>query len=267
MVIPLRNQTFVFLHRRIMSLKNLFNLSSKSILLVCIGLALPALFTSAAISHKRWSIAPAFKYDVSPPVLELYTILSLDSLGLSKEAFREAVTGYQNLQQNGTIQHKGILSIVDFSLPSFKKRLFVLDLENGKLLFNTLVAHGRNSGQVLATKFSNRFRSFKSSLGFYLTGETYMGQKGFSLRLLGIEQGINDHAYSRGIVLHGAAYVNEEVSKNGGRLGRSEGCPAIPTEIHQSVIEMIKNGSCFFIYGKDRKYPNQSRLLRQPHLS
>ncbi|MEJ0080302.1 MAG: murein L,D-transpeptidase catalytic domain family protein [Puia sp.] len=129
---------------------------------------------------------------------------------LSRAAFNAAIIGYQNLEKAGSILHTGILSIIDFSLPSYKKRLFILDLENGKLLFNTLVAHGRNSGQMIATKFSNRSRSFESSLGFYLTGETYNGQKGYSLRLLGIEQGINNNAYRRGIVVHGAAYVNEE---------------------------------------------------------
>jgi hypothetical protein len=140
-------------------------------------------------------------------------------------------------------------------------------MENGKLLFNTLVAHGRNSGQVLATKFSNRSRSFQSSLGFYLTGETYNGHKGYALRLMGMEQGINDNAYNRGIVVHAAPYVNEEISRIYGRLGRSEGCPAIPVDIHRSVIETIKNGSCFFIYGKDRRYANKSKLLKESRLS
>jgi L,D-transpeptidase catalytic domain len=202
-----------------------------------------------------------------PFALQLYNILSLDSLGLSKEAFHEAITGFLNLQNKGTIQKNGILSIVDFSLPSFKKRLFVLDMENGKLLFNTLVAHGRNSGKLLATKFSNRLNSFESSLGFYMTGETYNGQKGYSLRLMGMEQGINSNAYDRGIVVHAATYVNDDISKIYGRLGRSEGCPAIPVDIHRSVIETIKNGSCFFIYGKDKKYANRSKLLKDSHIS
>ena len=202
-----------------------------------------------------------------PAALQLYNFLSLDSLGLSKEAFHEAITGFLNLQNKGTIQNNGILSIVDFSLPSFKKRLFVLDMENGKLLFNTLVAHGRNSGKLLATKFSNRFNSFESSLGFYMTGETYNGQKGYSLRLMGMEQGINNNAYDRGIVVHAAAYVNDDISNIYGRLGRSEGCPAIPLDVHRSLIETIKNGSCFFIYGKDKKYAVRSRLLKESHIA
>ena len=178
---------------------------------------------------------------LSPVFVSMYNMLSLDSLGLSAEAFKQAITGYQNMRNAGTVLNNAILSIVDFSLPSFKKRLFVLDMENGKLLFNTLVAHGRNSGQIYATRFSNRNRSFESSLGFYVTGETYNGQNGYSLRLLGMEHGFNDNAYSRGIVIHSADYVNDEISKTYGRLGRSEGCPAIPSDIHRSVIETIKN--------------------------
>jgi hypothetical protein len=250
-----------------MKLKSKFPSITKCLLLVCFSLVIPSLFSSGALTNKKIPVLSFAKSMYAPVAMELYSLLSLDSLGLSKEAFNEAVTGYQNLQKRGTIQNTGILSIVDFSLPSFKKRLFVLDMENGKLLFNTLVAHGRNSGQVLATKFSNRFRSLKSSLGFYLTGETYNGQKGYSLRLMGMEQGINNNAYGRGIVVHSAAYVNEDIFKIYGRLGRSEGCPAIPADIHRSVIEIIKNGSCFFIYGKDRKYLSMSKLLKEQRFS
>jgi hypothetical protein len=239
---------------------------AKWFLLVLIGLNVPALVNSAAVIKQNHAFR-SFKPDFTPVFLELYDVLALDSLGLSREAFNEAVTGYLNLQRRGSIQNTGILSIVDFSIPSFKKRLFVLDLLNEKLLFNTLVAHGRNSGQILATKFSNRSRSFKSSLGFYLTGETYNGQNGYSLRLMGMEQGINDNAYRRGIIVHAASYVNDDISRRYGRLGRSEGCPAIPADIHRFVIEAIKNGSCFFIYGKDKRYAGRSKLLNKQSLS
>jgi hypothetical protein len=232
------------------------------LLLVCLSLTTPALFSSASIASKYHHTSRTANPKNSTVLLELYNALSLDSLGLSKAAFNAAITGYQNLQKTGLILHEGILSIVDFSLPSLKKRLFIIDLENGKLLFNTLVAHGRNSGQLIATKFSNRSRSYESSLGFYLTGETYIGQCGYSLRLMGIERGINNNAYKRGIVVHGADYVNEEASALMGRVGRSEGCPAIPREIHREVIEAIKDGSCFFIYGKNKRYLNSSKLLK-----
>jgi hypothetical protein len=255
-----------------MSLKKI-PLIAKCLLLISVNFVLPATFSSAALVNKKNTASLKITFSplsrissaLIPPAL--YNMLSLDSLGLSAEAFKEAITGYQNLLKSGTILNNAILSIVDFSLPSYKKRLFVLDMENGKLLFNTLVAHGRNSGQIYATRFSNRNRSFESSLGFYLTGETYFGQNGYSLRLLGMEQGFNDNAYSRGIVIHPADYVNDEISKTYGRLGRSEGCPAIPSDIHRSVIETIKNGSCFFVYGKDKRYAIRSKLLKKSRLS
>jgi hypothetical protein len=259
-----------------MSLKKKIPLIAKCLLLISVNFVLPATFSSAArVDKKNTSFSnitsSLLSYNITSSlnsaISGLYNTLSLDSLGLSEEAFKEAITGYQNLRKSGTVLNSAILSIVDFSLPSFRKRLFVLDMENGKLLYNTLVAHGRNSGQIYATRFSNRNRSFESSLGFYVTGETYIGQNGYSLRLLGMEQGYNDNAYSRGIVIHPADYVNDEISKTYGRLGRSEGCPAIPSDIHRSVIETIKNGSCFFVYGKDKRYANRSKLLKSSRLS
>jgi len=257
-----------------MSLKKNAPLIVKCLLLISINFVLPATFSSAANAHKE--NIPLSKITSSPSsrsvtssslLLGLYNMLSLDSLGLSAEAFKEAITGFENLRNAGTVLNSTVLSIVDFSLPSFKKRLFVIDMENGKLLFNTLVAHGRNSGQIYATRFSNRNRSLESSIGFYLTGETYFGQNGYSLRLLGMEQGFNDNAYSRGIVIHPADYVNDEISRIYGRLGRSEGCPAIPSDIHRAVIETIKNGTCLFVYGKDKRYAIRSKLLKNTHLS
>jgi hypothetical protein len=257
-----------------MSLKKNAPLLAKCLLLISVNFVLPATFSSAANSHKEntalskiTSSSSSHSIRSSNLLMGLYNMLSLDSLGLSAEAFKEAITGYENLRKAGAVLNNTVLSIVDFSLPSFKKRLFVLDMENGKLLFNTLVAHGRNSGQLYATRFSNRNRSFESSLGFYLTGETYFGQNGYSLRLLGMEQGFNDNAYRRGIVMHPAEYVNDEISKTYGRLGRSEGCPAIPSDIHRAVIETIKNGSCLFVYGKDKRYANRSKLLKNSRLS
>ena len=277
-----------------MSLKKKIPLIAKCLLLISVNFAMPATFSSAARMNKKnellLNIPSSFSggpsslssipsslntipsllknipASLSPVFISMYNMLSLDSLGLSAEAFKEAITGYQKLRNAGTVLNN-ILSIVDFSLPSFKKRLFVLDMENGKLLFNTLVAHGRNSGQIYATRFSNRNRSLESSLGFYVTGETYVGQNGYSLRLLGMEQGFNDNAYSRGIVIHPADYVNDEISKTYGRLGRSEGCPAIPSDIHRAVIETIKNGTCLFVYGKDKRYANRSKLLKNSRLS
>ena len=141
-----------------------------------------------------------------------------------------------------------IITIIDFSLPSTAHRLWTINLETGEILFNTLVAHGRNTGQNIAEKFSNIPQSYQSSLGFYLTGKVYTGKHGHSLRLKGLEKNINDKAWERAIVIHGADYVSESFIKAHGRLGRSHGCPAIPPEITEDFISTIKEGSLLFIY-------------------
>ena len=192
----------------------------------------------------------------------LYDSLSLGSLGLTREAYGEAMQGFDRLQSSGAIKNQRVMSIIDFSLPSFAKRLFVIDLVSGKLLFNTFVAHGRNSGDAFATSFSNRPNSLQSSLGFYITGDTYRGHHGYSLRLQGMEPGINDQAFSRGIVMHAARYVSDAQARRYGYIGRSEGCPAIPAALHRAVIEKIKDGSCLFIYSPDKTYSIQSGLLQ-----
>ncbi len=191
----------------------------------------------------------------------LYNSLQLSSLGLSKAAFEYALTGYNALIETGKIQKDNILTIIDFSLPSSSKRLFVIDLISGQLLFNTFVSHGRGSGTVLATRFSNAFNSFKSSLGFYTTADVYNGKHGYSLRLEGQEAGINDNAYNRGIVIHSAKYVSENFAARKGSIGRSQGCPAIPEALKKPIIETIRNGSCLFVYGPDKNYVSHSKLL------
>lgn len=193
----------------------------------------------------------------------LYDSLDLDAMGLSKEAFNLALTGYQSLVESGKVQKDNILTIIDFSLPSSQKRLFVINLETGALLFNTFVSHGRNSGTALATKFSNAFNSFKSSLGFYTTGSPYSGKHGYSLRLEGQEAGINDNAMERGIVIHSADYVNERTIQQLGYIGRSQGCPAIPEALKKPIIETIRNGSCLFVYSPDKAYTAHSKLLQK----
>jgi hypothetical protein len=177
----------------------------------------------------------------------------------SKEVLDLAMEGWEKLGQNLRSQ---ILTIIDFSLPSTAKRLWVIDPVKGLILHHTVVAHGRNSGELLAKNFSNRPESYQSSLGFYKTGETYQGKHGYSLRLDGLEKGFNDQARNRAIVIHGADYAKEEFAKSTGRLGRSLGCPALPPELSALVIDLIKNGSLLFIYGKDPNYLTQSELLR-----
>jgi len=191
----------------------------------------------------------------------LYDSLGLQTLNLSRAAFENAVQGFLALQSTGAIHNTNVLSIVDFSLPSTQKRLFIIDMQNGRLLFNTWVAHGRRSGTLMATRFSNRYNSFMSSIGFYVTGDPFMGHNGYSLHLEGVEPGWNDHAHARSIIMHPADYVSEDHIRQWGYLGRSEGCPAIPEELGPAIIDEIKGGSCLFIYAPNERYLHRSNIL------
>jgi len=193
----------------------------------------------------------------------LYDSLQLDTLGLSKQAFIEALKGFDYLRSNGKLSNDNVLTIADFSLPSNQKRLFVIDMDSYKVLYNTYVAHGRNSGKEFASRFSNSPHSNMSSLGFYVTQNTYFGENGFSLRLEGEEKGINDNAERRAIVIHCADYVSEKWIQDLGYIGRSLGCPALPRKEAKPIIETIKDGSCFFIYSPNQKYLSKSELLHQ----
>jgi hypothetical protein len=192
----------------------------------------------------------------------VYDSLRLGSMGLTKQAFDCAYKGFSYLKEAGKIENDAILSIVDFSQPSSNKRLFVIDLDNAKVLFNTYVAHGMNSGKAFAKHFSNSMNSLQSSLGFYETENTYTGKNGYSLHLVGLERGINDNAYRREIVMHGAEYVNEKMIHSKGYIGRSWGCPAIPENMHVPIINQIKNGTCLFIFSPDKNYIKRSKILR-----
>jgi hypothetical protein len=181
----------------------------------------------------------------------------LDNL-LPFQVFDAALTGYFSTDR---IRKKNILTIIDFSKSSTTRRCYVIDMDKRKLIYNCLVAHGRNSGDNFADSFSNEPESLKSSLGFYLTAETYSGKHGYSLRLDGLEKSFNDNARSREIVIHGADYVSQEFIDAHGRLGRSWGCPALPVEITKEVIDKISDGSCLFIYGKDENYFKNSSYI------
>lgn len=190
----------------------------------------------------------------------LYNSLTTNSSQLpSKEVLELAMEGWEKLEDD---LKSPILTVIDFSLPSTEKRLWVIDPAKGLILHHSVVAHGRNSGELLAKTFSNQPESFQSSLGFYKTAETYQGKHGYSLRLDGLEKGFNDQARNRAIVIHGADYAKEEFAKSTGRLGRSLGCPALPPELSAKVIDLIKNGSLLFIYGNDESYLQKSYLLQ-----
>jgi hypothetical protein len=187
--------------------------------------------------------------------------MQLDELGLSEQAFNYAIKGLNSLLMGGEIVKDQIISIIDFSQPSSKKRLFVIDLTDLHVVYNTYVAHGVNSGKAFANNFSNSPSSYKSSLGFYETGKTYMGGHGYSLKLNGLEPGINDNAEKRAIVIHAADYVNESLIRTQGYIGRSWGCPALPNELYKPVIDKIKDGTCLFIYSPESSYLQKSEII------
>lgn len=214
-------------------------------------------------------LLPVFNYGIDPELdlgealnVDFYTELNLQNEGLSREVFDLAVKGLKKLEGNGKLQNSTIVTIADYSQSSNKKRLYVIDLKNKKLLFNTYVAHGRNTGEEYAKSFSNVEGSYKSSLGFYVTEKPITGPStGYSLLLRGVEKGFNDNAEKREIIVHAADYATEDFIKKYGRLGRSYGCPALPPELNKAIIEAIKGGTCLFIYNPDNNYLCASALL------
>jgi hypothetical protein len=197
--------------------------------------------TAAAFSPSGW--ANADLGDIDPKVF-----------ALALEASASAV-------ERGQAKNPGTLTIIDYSKPSTERRLWVFDLHTHALLFDELVSHGRGSGKTNATSFSNDPSSNKTSLGLFRTAETYVGHNGYSLRLDGLERGVNDHARDRAIVVHGAPYVNAGTAKANGYLGRSLGCPAVRPEVAHSLIDAIKGGGLLFAYYPDPSWLKSSSLL------
>lgn len=187
---------------------------------------------------------------------QLYHEMQLDGV-VNYKAFEQALAGYNQIEE----KTKEILTLVDFSKPSTEKRFYVFDMRHKKMIFSSLVSHGKNSGGNYATSFSNEVGSLKSSLGFFLTENTYQGKNGYSLVLNGLEKGINDRAKERAIVIHGAAYSNPSVVASSGRLGRSFGCPALPLKVSKPIINTIKGGSLLFIYANNQNYLAYSPIL------
>jgi len=191
---------------------------------------------------------------------QLYQEMQLDSL-VDYTAFHYAIEGYNRLP----VPRRDTLTLIDFTKSSTVERLFILDLKQKKLLLSSHVSHGRNSGEDIPTSFSNTPGSFQSSLGFFLTGDTYHGRNGYSLLLDGLEAGINDKARERAIVIHGADYCNPSTATRSGRLGRSLGCPALPRPLTRTIINTIKHGTLLFIFGHSPDYPHRSPILSSPN--
>lgn len=193
---------------------------------------------------------------------QMYDQIGLASLALDYNVFRLGLVGYYSLQGEGKLNDKDLLTIIDFGKPSTEKRFFTIDLREQKVKYYTYVAHGRNTGENLAKKFSNTPHSNQSSLGFYVTGETYVGSKGYSLRLDGMEKSFNSNIRDRAVVMHAAPYATESWIKKYGRLGRSQGCPALPPHLSREVIDTIKDRTTIFTYFPDKEYLNASRYLK-----
>jgi hypothetical protein len=220
----------------------------KRLLLIPFATALLAALPMRAAETSPCSVATAESF---------ITTLTKQAPGLRAEVLKLAIDAAECAEDKGLVKRRDRLTVIDYSLPSSEPRLFVFDMAAHKLLFRELVAHGKNSGGDVANFFSNDPGSEATSLGLFVTADTYIGNNGYSLRLRGLEQGINDMAWDRLIVMHGASYVSREAIKVLGRLGRSWGCPAVRREIADKIIDTIRGGSAIFAY-----YPEKDWLTR-----
>lgn len=194
-------------------------------------------------------------------VAELYESFSLKNATMpALSVFEKAISGYMKLDDAGKISNP-LLTVIDFNLSSTKKRMWILNMDTNEVVFNTYVAHGKNTGGEFANNFSNTENSHQSSLGFYVTGETYYGKNGLSLFIDGMEKGFNTNARKRYVVIHGADYAEPEFINRVGRLGRSYGCPAVPNKIAKKLINTIKGKSVVYIHKNDENYLEKSNYL------
>ncbi|MGH7726321.1 MAG: murein L,D-transpeptidase catalytic domain family protein [Candidatus Eiseniibacteriota bacterium] len=193
----------------------------------------------------------------------LEKVLELAAPELDPDVIKLALESQANAVRDGLVLDPLTLTVIDYSRPSDEARLFVFDLDAGRLLFKDLVAHGRNSGELRATQFSNVEGSFMTSLGLFRTLDPYVGEHGLSLRLEGLEPGFNDHAFDRGIVIHGADYVSGAFARREGRIGRSLGCPALPLASARRIIERIRGGSAVFSYFPEARWLSESRFFNE----
>lgn len=239
-------------------------------------LLLTAILMIATSFYKKTNAEVSFKKSLSTKIEKnsgkatelseaetLYQAIEFNNSNkLELDVFEKAILGFNNLKKAGKIDEDShLLTVCDFSLSSTQKRLWVIDLNDKKILFNSLVAHGKNTGEEFARKFSNTESSLQSSLGFYVTESTYNGSNGFSLKLHGMDKGFNDRALQRAIVMHGADYVSEDFIKSQRRIGRSWGCPAVPTALAKPIINTIKDKNVIFIYYPDENYLSSSVWL------
>jgi hypothetical protein len=221
---------------------------------VVVGLRMVvAVLLSGGLTAGCAMVPPPHPRPVAPPAPQADGLPRGDVLDLAMRAWR--------CGQDAGVSTSPLLTVIDYSLPSTERRLWVLDVHARRVLFHELVAHGEGSGENEAVAFSNRPGSRQSSIGVMRTEDTYVGSQGYSLRLTGLEPGVNDRARERHIVMHGADYVSPATAASLGRLGRSWGCPALPRAASRRVIDRIKGGSVVFAYYPDRAWLARSRFL------
>lgn len=229
------------------------------------------LFSAALFGVLAWE--PAFSFSFStlfasnPPSIdsplwmrEEIHLINAQADNLDPKVLKLSLQAYLKARRRG-LDEKQLLTIIDYSKPSSERRLWVVDLHRGKVLFNTWVTHGKNSGELIATSFSNQIHSLKSSIGVFLTDLPYNGGNGYSLRLRGLERGINDNAYNRDIVVHGAWYADPSVIKTHGHIGRSWGCPAVSPTVAQPLINTIKESTLLVAYYPDANWLKTSAFV------
>ena len=180
---------------------------------------------------------------------------------LKEDVLNHALRGYMYLKHTQALTSSKYLTVIDFSQYCNNRRLWIIDMDSKKVVFNEWVAHGAKSGDLYAKYFSNKHSSNKSSLGFYTTGGLYNGSNNLSLKLNGLEKNFNSNAFARGIVIHGANYVDETIVNRKERIGRSFGCPAVSQEINEVLVNTIKGGNCLFIWHPTTSYLENSKLL------
>lgn len=223
----------------------------------------PPLEVCNLLFPKRLALVVLFSFPaaaVAPSTTQLASLLKL-APRLAPQALEAALTALQRLQATGAKVRSDVVTVIDYTKPSTERRLWVFDLAHTRVLFQELAAHGKNSGDNQAVRFSNARNSLMTSIGALLTGETYIGQHGLSLRLQGLEKGVNDNSMDRALVIHAAAYVSDALAKARGRIGRSWGCPAVRPEISRSLIQTVQGGSLVLAYYPDKTWLQTSKLV------
>jgi hypothetical protein len=231
----------------------------KSTLFVMLLLLVTSLIYPGSHSDQLNQKSSFPEYNFKSGIQQVYE--SLNESSLNPEAFYIAMLGYRSLTSKGLVLKESLLTIIDYSHPSSDDRLYVIDLLQRSVVYKSLVAHGRNSGELYANRFSNKAQSNQSSLGFFITGSPYKGGQGYSMLLCGVDTGYNDNSRVRAIVIHGASYATHNYIDCYGRLGRSLGCPALPPDKNAAIINLIKDGSVLFSYYPDQEYLNCSKVL------